>query len=184
MEPDDAFWTVSGKCLILAARAFICGIIVLCGFLMGLEFRRRLSLRVKGLETLSRFFKDIRSYISHTGMSLSDIVVLLDELPDYAVITSKMCDKIIRSPFDKAFSEALSEAGRALSLAPDDVCSVISSVCDLGCFDTDGVLSALDMIDDRLAFLIRSARNSLETNGRLSVTLGISSGLVISLVLL
>ena len=62
----------------MAFRLFTCVLIVVCGGLTGYELRRRLSIRLRSIEMIRDYLRDVRAYISHTGMSLDDIAISLD----------------------------------------------------------------------------------------------------------
>ncbi len=158
-------------------------LIISCGGLLGFEFRRKTFVRVKSLVMIRDYLKNVKSCISHTGMSLEDIAVRLDERNSSDNISLKIREYIQHEPFYYSFLHALGDTRRAFCLTDSDIDLMASLVKQLGCYDLDEALSCLSYADEQLSFLISDAERKCETEGKIDLTLGISVGAIAALIL-
>lgn len=165
-------------------RLFCCSVIVSCSVLFGLSMRHRLFLRLQSLEYFREYFRSVRTYISHVGMSLDEIVLRLDTGDSCRQFSRLLGEKCQQSSFPSAFSDSLLCLKESLCLTDADI-HLLSSVADkLSFSDLDGALEYLGLADEQLLSLIESAEMSLKSDGRLYVVLSISCGSVAALLLL
>lgn len=165
------------------SSAIIGMLIVACFGLIGLEVRRRLSVRAESLEMIREYLRLIKKYISHTGIALDDIVQAIYASQPDSVFYCRMNDNMAHG-FPEAFARTVEELRSVLCLSDDDAKKLSAMVTHLASFDMDGALSCLELADVRLSEAIASARVKCETDGRLYLTLGLAAGAVVALLVL
>lgn len=164
---------------------FLCGVcIVLSAFLFGVEKRSRMAGRVKGLELIRNYFRSVKQYISHVGMSLDDIACEIDHGADTSQFSRILREKTRYSDFATSFSDTLGSMMDSLCLTEEDAAMLCSVAGRIGGMDTEGAVETLALADEQLAFLIDSAKAKCETEGRLAVALWLSFGTVAALILI
>ena len=168
----------------MAFRLFTCVLIVLCGGLTGYELRRRLSIRLRSIEMIRDYLRDVRAYISHTGMSLDDIAISLDNGAFSNQFTVKTREYSLYESFPSAFANALKVNRRLLCLTDNDIERIGSCIQRVGCYDLDGTLSCLDFADEKISSFISGARRKCETDGKLYITVGSTCGAIAALIIL
>ena len=55
-------------------RLLCCAVIITCATFIGLELRRSMLTRAESLAFFREYFRSVRSYILHTGMSLAEYI--------------------------------------------------------------------------------------------------------------
>ena len=168
----------------MGLRLLCCAVIFSCSAFIGLELRRRLSVRLRSLQFFREYFRSMRSYISHFGMSLDDIANVLNKRENAFAFSAILRDKTQHSGFPLAFTDTLHAVKNAMSLSDEDVSYIGSLVTSVGSSDIDGALEVLCSADERLSELIETARRKCESDGKLCVVLSLSCGAVAALLLL
>lgn len=165
-------------------RLFWCAVIVSCGCFFGLELRRRLYIRLRSLEMFRGYFRTVRAYISHFGMSLCAIADEIDKGGNTSKFSLILREKLQHSDFPAAFSNTLDEVKNSLSLYDDDVALLVSIANRMGGLDLDSAVSSLNLADEQLSSVIDSAKDKCETDGKIYAVLGLSCGIAVALLLL
>lgn len=165
-------------------KLFCCALIVSCSVLAGLELRRRLLARLHSLIFFREYFRQIRSYISHVGLALDDIASELDYENNYSKFCLILREKNLHSSFPSAFASTLSIVQKEFCLSDDDFTMLCAFVDNTGSSDLEGAVESLKFADEQISDLIKSAKEKLETDGRLYVVLSLSCGAVAALLLL
>ena len=165
------------KCLVFCLTA-------MCGTLIGLEYRRRLTMRVKSLEMFRDLFKEIQSYVSHSGLSLNEIISCLAIRHPNHIVFLILSENVQNQSFYDRMRYTLSSKADALCLTSDDCSSLVDLSGRLGRFDTDTELETLEMIDERLGQMIEDARTRLHTDGKIYTALGCSCGIIVGLLVI
>ena len=131
----------------MGLRLLCCAVIFSCSAFIGLELRRRLSVRLRSLQFFREYFRSMRSYISHFGMSLDDIVNVLNKRENAFAFSDILREKTQHSCFPLAFTDTLYAEKNAMSLSDEDVSYIGSLVTSVGSSDIDGALEVLCSAD-------------------------------------
>ena len=165
-------------------RLIGCLFVVICPFLIGLEMRSRLRVRIRSLEMLRDYFRSVRRYISYVGMSLDDIAYEIDRGADKSKISLIIREKTRQTDFATSFSDAMDALHSALCITADDQELLGSIARGIGGLDREGALDYLQLADEQISSVVECARARCETDGKIYVALGISGGIVAALMLL
>lgn len=165
-------------------KGIACLLIALIGCAMGLEYRGRLTARVKSLIMFSLLFTEIRASIAHSGTALHEIMWELAICQPDNRFLAALREALDGQSFCGAWQAALSSTKGILCLTTDDVAMLNRCATLLGKNDVDGELRALDIIDDRLSQAIAEAREKQRTDGTVYVAVGSACGTVLALLLL
>lgn len=158
--------------------------IMLCGLLTGLEFKRRLSVRVQSLEMFRTLFWDMRSMVAHSGLTLEDMIWDLSERRADNPFLSKMRELTSQVSFREAWRMSLKALRGALCLTDDDMMLLQSCADSLGKSDVEGELHALALINERVTAAMEGARDKLNSDGKVYTAVGSSCGIILALLLI
>ena len=165
-------------------RLLCCAVIITCATFIGLELRRSMLTRAESLAFFREYFRSVRSYILHTGMSLDDISDILGKAADCREFCRFLREETRHSSYSASFSAALGRWRSSLCLTEGDVQMLCSTAGNIGTSDTDHALDVLLLADEQLSELLNAAQSKALTDGRLYVVLSVSSGAVAALLLL
>lgn len=165
-------------------RLLCCAVIITCATFIGLELRRSMLTRAESLAFFREYFRSVRSYILHTGMSLDDISDILGKAADSREFCRFLREETRHSSYSASFSAALGRWRSSLCLTEGDVQMLCSTAGNIGTSDTDHALDVLLLADEQLSELMNAAQSKALTDGRLYVVLSVSSGAVAALLLL
>ena len=165
-------------------RLLCCAVIITCATFIGLELRRSMLTRAESLAFFREYFRSVRSYILHTGMSLDDISDILGKAADSREFCRFLREETRHSSYSASFSAALGRWRSSLCLTEGDVQMLCSTAGNIGTSDTDHALEVLLLADEQLSELLNAAQSKALTDGRLYVVLSVSSGAVAALLLL
>ncbi|MBQ1397383.1 MAG: stage III sporulation protein AB [Clostridia bacterium] len=165
-------------------RLLCCAVIITCATFIGLELRRSMLTRAESLAFFREYFRSVRSYILHTGMSLDDISDILGKAADSREFCRFLREETRHSSYSASFSAALGRWRSSLCLTEGDVQMLCSTAGNIGTSDTDHALDVLLLADEQLSELLNAAQSKALTDGRLYVVLSVSSGAVAALLLL
>ena len=165
-------------------RLLCCAVIITCATFIGLELRRSMLTRAESLAFFREYFRSVRSYILHTGMSLDDISDILGKAADSREFCRFLREETRHSSYSASFSAALGRWRSSLCLTEGDVQMLCSTAGNIGISDTDHALDVLLLADEQLSELLNAAQSKALTDGRLYVVLSVSSGAVAALLLL
>ncbi len=165
-------------------RLLCCAVIITCATFIGLELRRSMLTRAESLAFFREYFRSVRSYILHTGMSLDDISDILGKAADSREFCRFLREETRHSNYSASFSAALGRWRSSLCLTEGDVQMLCSTAGNIGTSDTDHALDVLLLADEQLSELLNAAQSKALTDGRLYVVLSVSSGAVAALLLL
>lgn len=165
-------------------RLLCCAVIINCATFIGLELRRSMLTRAESLAFFREYFRSVRSYILHTGMSLDDISDILGKAADSREFCRFLREETRHSSYSASFSAALGRWRSSLCLTEGDVQMLCSTAGNIGTSDTDHALDVLLLADEQLSELLNAAQSKALTDGRLYVVLSVSSGAVAALLLL
>ena len=165
-------------------RLLCCAVIITCATFIGLELRRSMLTRAESLAFFREYFRSVRSYILHTGMSLDDISDILGKAADSREFCRFLREETRHSIYSASFSAALGRWRSSLCLTEGDVQMLCSTAGNIGTSDTDHALDVLLLADEQLSELLNAAQSKALTDGRLYVVLSVSSGAVAALLLL
>lgn len=168
----------------MGIRLFFCAVIFLSSSFIGLEFRRRMFIRLRGLNYFRQYFRSVRAYVSHVGMSLDDIAYELEGRNNDFAFCDILREKNQFVNFSSAFADTLNVMQKSFCFTDDDCASLCSFVSKIGSSDIDGALEVLDLADEQLAEWIYSAKEKCETEGKICIVLGLSCGAVVALLFL
>ena len=140
--------------------------------------------RAESLAFFREYFRSVRSYILHTGMSLDDISDILGKAADSREFCRFLREETRHSSYSASFSAALGRWRSSLCLTEGDVQMLCSTAGNIGTSDTDHALDVLLLADEQLSELLNAAQSKALTDGRLYVVLSVSSGAVAALLLL
>ena len=160
-----------------------CIVLVVCGTLMGLKFSERLKKRVKLLELTVRMINEIALQIRYSSPTVFELLDDLCNNPAYSELKylirikeKRVCGK----SFSEVWNDGLSDVKENDFTAEDY--SVISEIGEeLGRSDTDGQLTALALIKDKLLILRDNSAAEYEKKGKLYRTLGLLSGICVAI---
>lgn len=158
--------------------------IILCGLLIGLELKRRLSVRVQSLEMFRTLFLDMKSIIAHSSMILDDMIWDLSDRRGDNEFLRQMSEYISHHSFREAWNLSLHERQNALCLTKSDVRLLTNCAEMLGKSDVEGELQALALIDERVTRTLEEARAKLKSDGKVYAVVGGSCGMILALLLL
>ena len=163
----------------------VCGVfLVVCACLIGFEKRSRLYVRLRSLEMLRDYFRSVRGYISHVGMSLDDIAYEIDKGMSRSNFSQIIREKTHHNGFSTAFADAVHTLKNSLCITADDQALLCSFAERIGGLDRDGAVETLQLADEQLISLIDSVKTKCETDGKIYVAFGLSCGIVAALMLL
>ena len=172
------------RCWGMGFRLLCCAVIITCATFIGLELRRSMLTRAESLAFFREYFRSVRSYILHTGMSLDDISDILGKAADSREFCRFLREETRHSSYSASFSAALGRWRSSLCLTEGDVQMLCSTAGNIGTSDTDHALDVLLLADEQLSELLNAAQSKALTDGRLYVVLSVSSGAVAALLLL
>lgn len=163
----------------------VCGtLIVLCSCFIAFEKRSRLYIRVQSLEMIRDYFRNVRLYISHVGMSLDDIAFEIDRGVNRTKFSRIIREKTQHDNFSTSFSDTVHSLKGILCITSDDDAMLCSFAKRIGLLDREGALELLQLADEQLSSVIGSAVNKCKTDGKIYIALGLSCGIVAALMLL
>lgn len=157
--------------------------VMICGTLIGLEFKRKLGVRVKSLEMFRSLFFEMKSMISHSGLTLDDMILDMSSRYQDNKFLSKACEYISCNSFREAWKMSLDELQGELCLIRDDVSLLIDCSNILGKSDIEGELDSLELINERLSLSIEQSRSKLNSDGKIYAAVGSSCGIILALLL-
>ena len=165
-------------------RLFLSLLVTLCGGMLGVEHRRRMLIRVRSLKLIQALFRQIGSYAAHTNLGLNDIAEVLLSRGGGSSFSPILSENNSRLPFAEFFLGHLRRSQKMLCLNDGDIAAISTLVAHLGALNLDDLLSRLDLAEKELASLIGSASAKADSDGKISLVLGFSSGAVAALLLL
>lgn len=165
-------------------KTVCCAAVVLCGWLLGWEGRRRLETRVKSIEMFRSVFLEMKSMVAHSGLTLEDMALELSDRREQEPFLSKLRECLSECPFPQAWKQALCEMQIRLCLSDEDVLQLTDCASLLGKSDIEGELHALDLIGERLLRRWEEAHARLVSNGKIYTAIGASAGMILALLLI
>lgn len=162
---------------------FFCFVIVsACGTMLGLEFRRKLSVRLHSLIMFHSLFTEIKGMISYSGYTLKEIMCELAVLHPNNEFISKYSEYTSHKSFKSAWKITLEGMKNKLCLNEYDTEFLCQNVEKMGRSDVDNELDLLDIIISQIAALIREADDKLKSNGKIYTAVGSACGIITALI--
>lgn len=158
--------------------------IMLCGLLAGLECKRKLSIRVQSLAMFRLLFLDMKSMISHSSLTLEDMIWDMAGRQTDNRFATQMSEYISHYSFREAWKMSLDELNSVLCLTEGDIKLLQGCADMLGKSDVDGELASLALIDERLSLAVEEARGKLNSDGKIYTAVGSSCGIILALLLI
>jgi len=148
------------------------------GFSLSKNYKKRVDLLKKFLTV----FNMMKSELSLNNSSRRDLFNLVieqcsSEVSDYFVLLNKEDDSII---LDESSSDYL----KKMELKPDEIAEISKGVGIIGKFEMSTQQELIDKSINRLEFMVDNATLEMMKNGKLYKVLGLSSGLIIGLLML
>lgn len=164
---------------------FICFVTVSsCGTLIGLELKRKISIRIKSLTMFRDFFREMKSMISYSGSALNDILFEMKNMHTDNNFIIQCSEKTLQSPFKWAWKQTINELKSELCLNSNDVKYLCETAEKLGKSDIDSELNLLELINSQLSDMIVEAEIKLKSDGKIYAALGSSCGIIVALLLI
>ncbi len=157
--------------------------VIVCGTLIGFELRLKLSVRVRSLEMFRTLFLDMKSMISHSGLTLDDMIFDMSGRYPNNNFISKACEYIHYNSFREAWKLALKDLQGSLCITESDTSLLIDCANMMGKCDVEGELDSLQLINERLSLAVEEARSKLNSDGKIYATVGCSCGIIVALLL-
>ena len=168
----------------MSFRLICGGILVICSCLAGFEKRSRLSVRLRGLAVIRDYFRNVKLYISHAGMSLDDIAYEIDRSVSRSQFSRIIRENTQHSDFASSFAAAISSLKNEWRMLPQEEALVCSLAGKIGGMDRDGAVELLELADEQISSLMDSVKRKYDTDGKLYVVLGLAFGIVAALLLI
>lgn len=158
--------------------------IMLCGLLIGLEFKRRLSVRVQNLDMFRSLFLEMKSLIAHSGMALDDMIWDMSNRYGDNRFLCQMSENISQKSFREAWKQSLKELQSELCFTESDIKMLVECAEMMGKSDVEGELQALALINERITRTLEEAHTKLNSDGKVYTAVGSSCGIILALLLL
>lgn len=164
---------------------FVCFLIIsACGTFAGLEFRRKMTVRIKSLMMFREVFREMKSMISYSGLAVHEIINELEHAHSDNKFISKCSEKTHHCSFKTAWQMSVEELSCELALNKDDEVFLCQSAEKIGKSDIENELELLDMICTKLDSMIEEANGKLNTDGKIYTAIGSSCGIITALILI
>lgn len=164
---------------------FVCFFtITACGTLIGLEFRRKISVRIQSLSMFKEIFREMKAMISYSGMALNEIVFEMKNMHAENKFMAKCSENISHNSFKIAWSSTLNDFKSELCLNENDIRFLCESAEKLGKSDIDSELDLLELINCQISDMINEAEAKLKSDGKIYTALGSSCGIITALILI
>ncbi|MGN0473910.1 MAG: stage III sporulation protein AB [Acutalibacteraceae bacterium] len=162
---------------------FFCFVIVsACGTMLGLEFRRKLSVRLHSLIMFQSLFTEIKGMISYSGYTLNEIMCELSALHPGNKFILKCSEYTLYQSFKSAWKNTLESMKNELCLSEHDTEFLCQNTEKMGRSDVDNELDLLDIIISQISVLIREADDKLKSNGKIYTAVGSACGIITALI--
>lgn len=153
-------------------KLLLCIVIVVSSSVLGCHYSNKLLIRKSVLQKFIKELKSSVTQIRYTSATLCEI--FSDKFSDFHFTSDDVFAtqwKTLVHSYEK-------------SLDKSDVKLLISFAENLGTTDVDGEISHIEMYIDLLNSSVQDAQNNINQKSKLYRTLGLSSGILVSILLL
>lgn len=164
---------------------FICfGIISVCGTMIGLECRRKLSVRLHSLIMFRDIFTEMRAMISYNAYTLNEIISELEDIHSDNKFISKLSDCMSHQSVKLGWKNTIQVMCSELCLNEYDLQYLCGCVEKMGRTDLDNELDLFDILISQMSDKIREADDKLKSNGKIYATIGSACGIITALIII
>ena len=168
----------------MSFRVVISFLIFFCATMIGAERRRKMFRRVQSLILIRDYLRQIKAYVSHTGMSFPDMAASFTGAEPFGHISSILQENLSHNSFSCALRMTLIQAKSSLCISDSDIAFLISLIDKLGRFGLEETLSRLELADEELSSYIDHASGRASIDGKLALVIGGSIGAAAALLFL
>lgn len=163
------------------------GLLLIASAALGFGAAGELNARVRSLEMLILSFEFMERELNAHFTPISELLertsqVLKGDVKSFYLLCISGLDKQTEQPFSVVWGEAAEAAQLRITEAELEILAEIGAV--LGRYDAATQSHALNKAQERLAVRLGEAREQMRTQGKLYRTLGITSGALLSILLL
>jgi stage III sporulation protein AB len=170
----------------MTLKIMACGVLVLCGWRLGWEGKRKLTVRSERLEWFRALFLEMRGMVAHSGLTLNEMIAALSERHPEALFLQQLQDTLAQAQavFATAWTKTLYAEKDELCLSVKDIQLLSDCAALLGKNDVDGELRTFALIDERLSRACDESRLKMTSDGSVYIAIGSSCGVILALLLL
>ncbi|MBQ5545723.1 MAG: stage III sporulation protein AB [Clostridia bacterium] len=168
----------------MTLKIMACGVLVLCGWRLGWEGKRKLTVRSERLEWFRALFLEMRGMVAHNGLTLNEMIAALWERHPEARFLRQLQDTLAQAVFATAWTKTLYAQKDELCLSMKDIQLLSDCAALLGKNDVDGELRTFALIDERLSRACDESRLKMTSDGSVYIAIGSSCGVILALLLL
>lgn len=157
----------------------------MCGTITGLHYAHKLSIRVNFWESYLRFINFVENEIRYSVDSIFNIIAKHDSSGNFKIFLSQCLDQMSKQKnFSESWSYALNKTASAVDLSDGDMDLIKSFGNSLGISDIDAQCTHCQLHKSLVEERLSCARDSKKTKSKLYVMLGISSSIILVLILI
>lgn len=163
----------------------ICFVVIsVCGTMVGMEFRRKLSVRLHSLKMFHDLFTEIKGMVSYSGYTLKEIFSELSLLHCGNKFISKCNENIRQDSFKSGWKNAVETMHSELCLDEADVKFLCQTAEKMGRSDVENELELLEIIIGQISSMIDTAEDKLKSSGKIYTTVGSACGIITALIII
>ncbi len=168
--------------MLVIKMLLLCAILIVCGYI-GFVISKKFSTRVKQLQEIDRDLHIFEDKIKFTYETIPNIFKLISEnsSPDIGKIFYEASNNMKIMSAGEAWEEALDNSSTKLTKDDIDVLKGLAKM--LGRCDVDGQVSEIRLTEKFINTKIKEAELEKSKNGKLYKTLGLTTGLIIVILL-
>lgn len=157
--------------------------IFICTTIIGMKYAKKYSKRLDNLLSIKNMLNIFKAKIKFTSKSIPDIFKEMsenieNETKEIFIKASEYMKNMIAKD---AFNKAIDESNVYLKKEDKDTIKELSKM--LGDTDIEGQISQIELVEGFLENNIKQAEEEKEKNGKLYKRLGITTGLIIAIIL-
>lgn len=162
-------------------------LLVAAGAFLGFSAAAGLSRRAAALEKIQRLLIQLGSQIRYTAAPVGELLAAAAASPEFQslpFLKAAAADLQIDGDFHTAWRQGVKEQGEASGLTAADRELLVHFGDGLGRTDVEGQLTNCRLYAEQLGERLEEARRDAATKSRLYVTLGVTGGIGLALLLL
>jgi stage III sporulation protein AB len=152
---------------------------------MGAAVLHKLSSRVRFIETMQWVLAEVKADIRYQATPMAELLCKLCRKgtpPELIIRCEEACSK--GTPFPEAWSTAVKAYAKPCGANAADSEQLLIWGKSLGTTDIEGQMSCCELYEAQLRTSLQAARENREKKSRMCMTLGVSAGLALVLVIL
>lgn len=168
-------------------KLFFCILAILVGGYVGVAKSAEYKNRVAELNDCELFLSRLKTYMTDSKLSTKELFISLakaDSLNKLTFIKSTALRLESEPNFPAAFKECIEASKKDLALKDEDYIPIINLCELLGSYDTQEVITGIDLSAELIKQSQKEAEFSHKTNGKLSRSLGILGGVAVAILIL